>query len=205
MASLLAGNAAACGIPHFSQEAGAGVLASAVTIQGASAKAMRGIDVAAQASANATAQNSGAIVGLWLFKYTSMGNFDTLGIPDGAPIDVGLQMWHADGTEFTNSGGRPPVIGDNCLGVWAQKGYQPYRLTHWGLSWNADQTFLGPAIIHEFDIRLDNSGNSFSGNFTIDQYVSPAVAPPLLPDLSDLSILAAHISGVLTATRISVD
>src|SRR5277367_1925284 len=41
------------------------------------------------------------IVGLWAFKYTSLGNMATLGIPDGAPIDNGTTGWFADGNEIT--------------------------------------------------------------------------------------------------------
>src|SRR5579863_2257487 len=205
MASLFATSAEACGVPGLGQAAvGATALTRAVTVPGASAQALGEIRLAPQASSNGNgnggAQGHGAITGLWVFKYTSMGNEP--GPPDGFPIDTGLQMWHDDGTEFTNSGGRPPVIGDNCLGVWTQKGDSTYSLTHWGLSWNPDQTFLGPAIIHEFNIKLDSTGNSFSGNFTIQQYDTPAVSPPLLPDLTDLSHPdpMEYVQGVITAT-----
>ena len=51
------------------------------------------------------------IVGLWAFKYTSEGNMETLGIPDGAPIDSGNTTWYADGNEITYSGARNPTVG----------------------------------------------------------------------------------------------
>jgi hypothetical protein len=37
------------------------------------------------------------------FKYTSLSNMATLGIPDGTPIDNGNTAWFADGNEVTFS------------------------------------------------------------------------------------------------------
>ena len=76
------------------------------------------------------------IVGLWAFKYTSLGNSATLGIPDGAPIDNGNTAWFADGNEITFSGVRNPIVGATCIGVWKQTGEHTYVLNHIGLSWN---------------------------------------------------------------------
>jgi hypothetical protein len=49
-----------------------------------------------------------AIVGFWKVAFTARGNSD---IPDGAPIDSALVVWHNDGTEIMNSG-RPPQDGN---------------------------------------------------------------------------------------------
>ena len=212
MASLFATSAEACGVPHFGQGAqamGANALASAVTVPGASAQALGNIHLVPQASSNGNgnggSQGHAPITGMWVFKYYALGNVS--GPPDGFQIDTGLQQWHDDGIEISNSGARPPVIGDVCFGVWTQKGDSTYSLTHWGLSWTPEQTFIGPAVIREFNIKLDSTGNSFSGNFTIQQYDSPAVSPPLLPDLTDLSHPdpMGYVQGVVTATRITAD
>src|ERR1700683_1567426 len=85
------------------------------------------------------------IVGLWAFKYTSMGNSKTLGIPDGAPIDNGTTGWFADGNEITFSGTRNPIVGATCIGVWKQTGERTYELNHIGLSWNPLAASTAPA------------------------------------------------------------
>jgi hypothetical protein len=88
------------------------------------------------------------IVGLWAFKYTSLGNMATLGIPDGTPIDNGNTAWFADGNEITYSGVRNPVGGAICIGVWKQTGERTYVLNHIGLSWNPLAPFTAPLDRH---------------------------------------------------------
>jgi len=90
-----------------------------------------------------------------------------------------------------NSGLRPPVTGNFCLGVWKKSGRSSYKLNHFGLSWDPNGNFIGPARIQE-DVTLDHSGNNYEGTFTIDQY-----------DVSGK--LLAHFEGQVTATRITVD
>lgn len=87
------------------------------------------------------------IVGLWAFKYTSEGNMETLGIPDGAPIDNGNTTWYADGNEITYSGARNPLVGAFCSGVWKRTGEHTYVLNHIGLSWNPLAASISPPQI----------------------------------------------------------
>jgi hypothetical protein len=130
------------------------------------------------------------IVGLWKFQFVAEGNSGTP--PDGVVIDQGFATWHRDGTEIMNSG-RPPITSNFCMGVWKQTSRDTYKLNHFALSWDASGTnFVGPANIRE-EVVLDESENSYSGNFTIDQY-----AP-------DGTTLLAHIAGKVTATRITAD
>ena len=132
----------------------------------------------------------GGIVGLWKIKFTSKGNTG-IGIPDGAPIDDGYATWHSDGTEIINSG-RVPKTGSFCMGVWKRTGRSSYKLNHFALSWDpTGTTLIGPANIKE-EITLDGNENSYSGTFTIDQYDTEGH-------------LLAHISGLVSAQRITVD
>jgi hypothetical protein len=150
------------------------------------------------------------IVGLWAFKYTSLGNSKTLGIPDGAPIDGGNTAWFADGNEITFSGMRNPIVGATCIGIWKQTGEHTYVLNHIGLSWNplAPSTAPagpgnpgggpgavgGPAFIKQH-VTLSRDGNSYTGTFAITQ-LGPDGKTPALP---------APIKGLITATRVTVD
>ena len=138
------------------------------------------------------------IVGFWKVTFTAEGNKD--GPPDGAPIDSGFVQWHSDGTEIMNSG-RPPQNGDFCLGVWEKTGRSRYKLNHFALGNVIDPTNPtvigppgGPTQIVE-DIILSRDGNHYTGMFTLDAYDTPANGNKLL----------AHIVGVITATRITVD
>ena len=150
------------------------------------------------------------IVGLWAFKYTSLGNSVTLGIPDGAPIDNGTTGWFADGNEITFSGTRNPIVGATCIGVWKQTGERTYVLNHIGLSWNPLAPSAGPAgpgnpgggpgavggpgFIKQY-VTLSKDGQSYTGYFSITQ---------LLPD-GKTPALPAPIKGTIAATRITVD
>ena len=149
------------------------------------------------------------IVGLWAFKYTSMGNSKTLGIPDGAPIDNGTTGWFADGNEITFSGARNPIVGATCIGVWKQTGERTYVLNHIGLSWNPVAPSAapagpgnpgggpgapgGPAFIKQ-SVTLSRDGQSYTGTFSINQ---------LLPD--GKTPAAPAIKGTIAATRITVE
>jgi hypothetical protein len=85
------------------------------------------------------------IVGFWRVDLISEGNS---GIPDGTVLDAGFTQWHSDGTEILNSS-RVPDTGNFCLGVWEKTGTSKYKLNHFGISWNPDETLLGPANIRE--------------------------------------------------------
>lgn len=141
------------------------------------------------------------IVGMWQVTFTAKGN-GTAGPPDGTPLDAGYQTWHSDGTELHNSGARDPSTGDFCMGVWKRIGYSEYKLNHWTLSWvTASPTctpaagnigcFLGPGNIQE-DVIVDETGNNFSGTFTIVQY-------------DQHGNKLATVVGTITGTRVTVD
>jgi hypothetical protein len=129
------------------------------------------------------------IVGFWHVKFVSEGS---TGIPDGTEVDAGYSQWHSDGTEIMNSGGRSPITGNFCLGVWKQVGEGKYLLNHFAISWNsAGADLVGPGNIREA-VTLDKDGDKFAGTFTIDQY-----------DESGNKL--AHVQGVITGTRITVN
>jgi hypothetical protein len=131
-----------------------------------------------------------AIAGLWKVKFVSKGNTG-IGIPDGAPLDDGYATWHRDGTEIMNSG-RAPKTSSFCMGVWKQTGRSSYKLNHFALSWDpTGTTLIGPTNIKE-EIVLDGNENSYSGTVSIDQYDTEGH-------------LLVHISGVVSAQRITVD
>jgi hypothetical protein len=133
--------------------------------------------------------NPSPIVGLWHVKFYLK---DTPGFKDGTEFDAGYSIWHSDGTEMTLSGGRPPLIGDVCMGVWKHLGHGVYKLNHFGASYdNSGLNLIGPARIQE-TVTLDRDRDSFSGPFTIDQY-------------TEAGNLAGHFQGTITGTRITVD
>jgi hypothetical protein len=132
-------------------------------------------------------ENADAIVGFWQVTLTAEGN---PGPPDGTVIDKGFSQFHSDGTEILNSS-RPPVTQSFCLGVWKKVSPGHYKLNHFPISWDQNSNFVGVANLRE-DIVLSRDGNSFTGTFTIDQY-----------DQSGNTL--AHLVGVVSATRITVD
>ena len=135
------------------------------------------------------------IVGMWHVKFVVKGNNSTA--PNDTEFDAGYSVWHGDGTEIMNSGGRPPQSGDFCLGVWQKVGEHIYKLNHFAAGWDpTGSTLLGPAQIQE-QITLDRAGNSFSGTFTVDQYVETNGVLNPTP--------VAHFQGNITGTRITVN
>jgi len=127
------------------------------------------------------------IVGFWRVDLISEGNS---GIPDGTVLDAGFTQWHSDGTEILNSS-RAPATQSFCLGVWEKTGTSKYKLNHFGISWNPDETLLGPANIRE-EITLSPDRNSYAGTFTLDQYNAGGN-------------LLAHVAGRVKAKRITVN
>jgi hypothetical protein len=133
-----------------------------------------------------------SVVGFWHVKFIAS-------TPDGpAEIDAGYSQWHSDGTEIMNSGGRAPITGDFCLGVWERVGYRTYKLNHFAAGWDPTATsatapygaILGPAQIQE-EITVTPDGDHFSGTFTIDQY-------------DESGNLKGHVGGKITGVRITV-
>ncbi len=130
------------------------------------------------------------IVGFWHVKFISKGSGSVA--PDGAEIDAGYSQWHSDHTEIMNSGGRSPLMGDFCLGVWKQTGERTYRLNHFAAGYDSTGlNLIGPANIKEY-ITLDRDCDSFTGTFTIDQY-------------TEAGNVAVHLQGTITGTRITVN
>ena len=127
------------------------------------------------------------IVGFWKVTFTAEGND---GIPDGTVIDSAYVQWHGDGTEIMNSA-RPPATQSFCLGVWKSIGERRYRLNHFAISWDQNGNLMGPANIRE-TVVLDERNEGFKGTFTIDQF-------------DQAGNTLAHVSGVLTGKRITVD
>lgn len=163
------------------QAIAAGALQRRATVM-ANASAARGV-------AAGTDWASVSIVGLWKFIFVAEGN---AGIPDGTVLDAGYTTWHADGTELMNSG-RPPKTSSFCMGTYREVGPATYRLNHVTLSWDpTGSVFVGPGSIHEA-VTVDRTGNAYSGTFTIDQYAT------------DGTTVLAHLTGNVTATRITVN
>jgi len=141
------------------------------------------------------ADSADPIVGMWHVTFTAWGNEQ--GPPNGAPIDNALVTWHSDGTELMNSA-RPPQDGDFCMGVWKKTGTNKYKLNHF--AWLANDTAnapggignpTGPTRIFE-EVTLSPDGKHYTGRFTLDAY-------------DTLGNQVAHIVGVVTGTRITLD
>jgi hypothetical protein len=135
------------------------------------------------------------IVGMWHVTFTAEGN--EAGPPDGTPIDNAMVVWHNDGTEIMNSN-RPAQDGNFCLGVWEKIGKSRYKLSH--IPWQGNDTANAPSgignptgaaqIVEEVTLSADCK--HYTGTFTLDAY-----------DTSGNS--TAHIVGVITGTRVTVD
>lgn len=124
-----------------------------------------------------------SIVGFWHFKMSVGVNV----------IDGGTQQWHSDGTEVMDSGGRSPLIGNVCFGVWKQIGERHYKLNHRGIGFDAAGSAVNGVDSIVFDVRLSRDGNSYSGTFTIFPY-DP-----------DGNSLGPSVKGTATGTRITVN
>ena len=142
-----------------------------------------------QAATNSTA----SIVGMWNVQFISMGNTKhNPPIPDGAPLDFGYVLWHSDGTEFMNSGGRPPAVQNFCMGVYAQTGRYTYTLNHFALNYNAASgAYTGNTMIAE-SITLSAGGTKYSGTVTITSF-----------DTNGNQI--DQVTGQVSANRVTVD
>ncbi|HEX6785103.1 MAG TPA: hypothetical protein VF098_10685 [Sphingomicrobium sp.] len=120
------------------------------------------------------------IVGMWAFTMT----------PTAGPGDFGFQQWHSDGTELMNSGVRAPATENFCMGVWRQTGAGRYHLNHQALSYDAGTGQLNARVTIKEDVLVDPSGNSYSGQFSLDVY-----------DPSGKTQVA-HQQGQVTAQRV---
>ncbi len=140
-------------------------------------------------------EDGAAIVGMWHVLFTSEGEDSAL--PAGTPVDDAIVAWHSDHTEIMNSA-RPPQDGSFCMGVWQQTGKYTYKLNHFargneytpGTPDGVVGATAGPTHIVE-NVTLSSDGNQFSGTFTLDAYHTDHTV--------------THITGVITATRITVN
>jgi hypothetical protein len=123
-----------------------------------------------------------SIVGMWSVSFV-VGK-DT--------IDFGYQVWHGDGTEFMNSGGRAPATQNFCLGVWEKTKPFTYKLNHFALSYDTSGVLNARVNIKE-TVTVDFKGNNYSGPFTIDVYDPTTNA------------LLQHVAGQVTGQRVTVD
>lgn len=124
-----------------------------------------------------------SIVGFWHMKMLIGVNV----------IDAGTQQWHSDGTEVIDSGGRSPLIGNVCFGVWKQVGERRYRLNHRGVGFDSAGGAVNGVDSIIFDVKLSRDGNSYSGTFTIFAFDT------------DGNSMGPAVKGTATGTRITVD
>jgi hypothetical protein len=124
-----------------------------------------------------------SVVGMWSVVFQS----------GATTIDFGYQVWHGDGTEIMNSGGRAPATGNFCMGVWEQTGPLSYKLNHFALSYDAGTGALNARVNVKEDVVLDAKGTSFSGPFTFDIYDPKGVT------------LLQHLAGHITGQRVTVN
>jgi len=127
-----------------------------------------------------------SIVGLWKFVMKI----------DGNTFDFGTIIWHGDGTEATVSGGRDPSTGDVCMGAWEQIGRSTYHLNHFAMPYSGG-AYQGIAHFHQ-TVKLDATGNSYSGYFTLEAYLDSPADP-----FNESTQPVATISGTVTATRVT--
>src|SRR6516165_3810008 len=97
------------------------------------------------------------------------------------------------------SGGQNPATGDVCQGAWRKVGPSTYALNHIAMGWLAPGAGYGIRAHFHMIVKLDSSGNSFTGTYKVAVYsVSPA-------DPFDESVQVAAGSGTVRATRVKAD
>jgi hypothetical protein len=188
LGSMFAAQASACNVNGLNTAASpAQASAFAQFVAGMNSSRQRAHSGTLAGAPNLSAYANPSIVGLWRFAFTA---------PDDSALDWGFQTWHSDGTEITNSGGRPPRSGNFCMGVWSQQAKGEYDLNHWAISWGDPPDFDDSSITGIINIRehvvLDKSGDSMSGTVSLDLY-----------DLDGTTFLAHLVDGTVTGTRIS--
>jgi len=142
---------------------------------------------------SAAERSSVSIVGMWSIEFISTGNTKhNPPIPDGAMLDFGYVQWHGDGTEFMNSGTRPPATQDFCLGVWQQTDRYTYQLNHFALSYDGTSGLLNGKVNISESVTLSPGGTRYSGTITITAFD---------PKGNQVD----QLTGQVSATRITVD
>lgn len=120
---------------------------------------------------------------------TIVGLWDMQAIVDGQVVDEGFDQFHADGNEVLNDT-PPPATGNVCLGVYVQTGKRTFKLRHPSWLYDTTNTTVIGRITILSDITLDQSGNSYTGTFTLQ--IRDLTGAPIAPD----------VSGQLKADRI---
>jgi hypothetical protein len=150
-------------------------------------EALRHPGVLGSSSQAAVDGSSASIVGMWTVTFL-VGNG-----PD--VYDVGLEQWHADGTEVTLDVAVPPAAGNICLGVWERVGPRAYKLHHLGWNWDTSVTpaaFAGVFVL-DMTVALSVDGRTYVGKYITDSY-----------DTEGNVIPAFHGEGVVSGRRIEV-
>jgi hypothetical protein len=135
-----------------------------------------------------------SIVGMWKVVFTSKGTSTVPGgtVPPDTPIEWGYAHWHADKTEFFNSGDRQPTSQNFCMGVWDETEPSHFKLNHFAYNYDpVTSVLIGKVNIRE-EVKVDGSGNKFKGKFTITGW-----------DASGNQIIS--IAGTLQGVRVTVD
>jgi hypothetical protein len=132
-------------------------------------------------------EEGASIVGLWEFKLA------------GFATDWGTQAWHSDGTELMFSGGQNPETGDVCQGVWRKIGPLTYTLNHIAMGYFSPGGTFGDRVHFHMVVRLDPSGKTFSGRYTVKIYAVTPAEP------FDESVQVAGGTGTVTASRVKPD
>ena len=174
-AALFPGIASAgCGIPIRGHALPA--IAAATTSQQASA---------GDADTNVPQDPNDPIAGMWKVTFTATDN--------SGYTDFGYSQWHADGTEFLNSGSRAPDTQNFCLGVWKKTVLSTYRLNHFALSYDGSTGALTNKVNISEEVKLGPDNNTFAGVFAI-----------LLYDPTGTTMVG-QITGKITASRVTID
>jgi hypothetical protein len=80
--------------------------------------------------------------------------------------------------------------------VWGKTGRFSYRLNHFAISYNADNTLAGVVNIRE-DVTVAPNGRTYQGTFTINAYDTNN--NPIPPEKG------GHAEGIITGARVTVD
>jgi hypothetical protein len=152
------------------------------------------VEIAIPASYSpATTDAPGTIVGMW-HAVLRVGN------ANGPVFDEVLEHFHADGTELLISNGLPPALGNVCIGLWKRVGPRAYKLKHMTWNWSPEHSGFGVPgafaghFVLDVTVRLDGSGNGFTGRWTARNFGLEGEHLPLL-----------DAEGVVTGARIVVD
>jgi len=138
-------------------------------------------------NSQAAASENSSIVGMWSVTFL---------VGDGPDVyDVGLEQWHADGTEITMDVAVPPAAGNICLGVWVRVGPRSVKLYHLGWNWDTSVTpaVLAGLFVLDMTVTVGSHGDTFAGKYVTDSYDNDGQVIP-----------AFHGEGIVRGRRIEV-